>query len=196
MKRYKRSFFFYIASFILMLPIDLPASDKNYYITIYGATQTREDIWGTLTLPTKFERDYNLLAFAFGKKIGAWRDYLGFELEGQAVKHFGKQSCYEFNGVFVVRWLKFPWDKYLDTSFAVGEGLSLTTEIPELELEQHGKAAKFLNYLMFELAFEVPGTKNWSFVLRAHHRSGVFGLFQDVEGASNALGAGIRYDFH
>jgi len=194
MKRYKSSFFFYIASFILLLPVDAEASEKNYYMTVYGAMQTEEDIWGAF-LPTKFASDYYFFAVAAGKKIGSWRDYLDFEVEGQAVKHFGKQTHYEFNAAFVVRWLKFPWDKYLDTSFAIGEGLSLATEIPELELELHGKAAKFLNYLLVELAFEVPGTKNWSMIFRIHHRSGAFGLFQDIYGASNALGVGIRYDF-
>jgi len=195
MKRCKGSFLTFVASAIIMLPVDVPASEKNWYVSIYGAIQTGEDLPGALTLPTDFKPDYKFAALAVGKKIGAWREFLDLELEGQAVRHFDKQNYYEFAGAFVVRWLKFPWDKYLDTSFAVGEGLSVTTEISELELERHGKAAQLLNYLSFELAFVVPGTQNWSLILRTHHRSGVFGIFQDIHGASNALAIGIRYDF-
>jgi hypothetical protein len=195
MKKSKGAFLTFIASFIIMLPMDVTASEKYWYVTVYGAVQTGEDLPGILTFPSVFKTEYKFVSLGVGRKIGAWREFLDLELEGQAVRHFDKQNYYEFTGAFVVRWLKFPWDKYLDTSFAVGEGLSVTTEISELELDRHGKAAKLLNYLSFELAFVVPGTQNWSLVLRTHHRSGVFGLFQDIYGASNALAIGIRYDF-
>ncbi len=64
------------------------------------------------------------------------------------------------------------------------------------EEKYHGeKTDKFLNYLMFEFDFALPHEPSWSLVTRIHHRSGVFGLFGGVHGATNAFSLGIRYHF-
>jgi hypothetical protein len=95
----------------------------------------------------------------------------------------------------VFRWQPFPWDRYLDTSFAIGEGLSYATDDPEIETEKHDRTSRVLNYLMLELAVAVPQQPRWTLFGRVHHRSGVFGLFDGVTGGSNVVGAGIRYTF-
>jgi hypothetical protein len=48
---------------------------------------------------------------------------------------------------------------------------------------------------MFELAVVVPQHPQWTLFGRVHHRSGVFGLFDGMNGGSNVVGAGIRYTF-
>jgi len=48
---------------------------------------------------------------------------------------------------------------------------------------------------MFEFDFALPHEPSWSLVTRIHHRSGVFGLFGGVHGATNAFSLGIRYHF-
>ena len=139
--------------------------------------------------------DSYIASLAVGQGLMDYKHYLRLEGEGQIVKHWGVQDHFEFNALLVFRWLAFPWDRYLDTSFAVGEGLSYATDDPEIEVEKHDRTSRLLNYLMFELAVVVPQQPQWTLFARVHHRSGVFGLFDGVSGGSNVVGAGVRYTF-
>jgi hypothetical protein len=113
------------------------------------------------------------------------------------VKHFGTQDHWELNPVLVLRWITFPWNRWADTSTAIGLGVSYATEIPEIEARRHPntRSAHLLAYLMIELSVGIPGAPAFSLVARVHHRSGAWGLFSDVHGASNALALGIKYRF-
>ena len=62
---------------------------------------------------------------------------------------------------------------HLPTTFAVGEGISYATEVPELEPGEG--ASQWLNYLLFEVTFALPKYPEWAIVGRIHHRSGFFG---------------------
>ncbi|OEU60345.1 MAG: hypothetical protein BA870_01685 [Desulfuromonadales bacterium C00003094] len=132
---------------------------------------------------------------AVGKGLADYKHYLRLEGEGQVAKHWGEQDHFEFNALLGLRWLPFPWDRYLDTSFAMGAGLSYATDEPEIEVEKNDRTARLLGYLMFELAMVVPRQPNWTLFARVHHRSGAFGLFDGVSGGSNVVGAGLRYTF-
>jgi len=90
-----------------------------------------------------------------------------------------------------LRWTLFPWDRFVDTSIAVGEGLSYATSRPRIE--NRGEAARLLNYLMFEMELTPLQDSPWSLVGRIHHRSGVFGIFGGVRGGSNFIMIGVRY---
>lgn len=103
---------------------------------------------------------------------------------------------YEFNPYFSLRWANFPWDKYIATTIAVGEGLSYDSQVPSVELKNNpNDANKLLNFLMLEATFAVPQYANIEFVLRAHHRSGVYGLYNSENTGSTAVGLGVRYRF-
>jgi hypothetical protein len=132
-----------------------------------------------------------------GKEIARYRDRISYELEGQIAVHNGRQSHEEINGAVTLRWLPFPWDRYLDTSFAFGNGLSYATAEPPLEIldSDEKKSSQWLYYLFVEIAFAHPDHRQWDFFIRTHHRSGVFGLFHDVNSGSNFIGPGIRYRF-
>ena len=169
-------------------------ADRPWAITAYGARLTDGDIVDTATFRADFEDSY-FLAVALSRRFYTFRDLLDFELEGQVVKHFEDQDHWEFNGLMIARWLPLPWDKYLDTNLAMGAGLSCATETPEIEAKNHSDTSKFLAYLLFEAAFALPDIPQWSAVVRLHHRSGAFGTFNGVSGASNAWGVGIRYSF-
>lgn len=174
-----------------LVPGNAGAEDK-WFVNLYGA-QLSED-----ALVESFTADYvdaYLVALALGKEIWNYKDALCLEAEGQIVKHWGKQEHMEFNALFALRWLRFPWDQVIDTSFAVGEGLSYATEDPVIEAEKMDNPSKLLNYLMFEWALSVPSHPDWHIIIRVHHRSGIYGLFNGVDGGSNAAGAGVRYDF-
>jgi len=180
-------------AFVLVFPQTLEAKE-DWAVTVYGASQLRGDIWETFYSPD-FDTSYYFMALAVSRKIYSFTKHLDLELEGQGVKHMGDQHHWEFNGLFTLRWLTFPWNKYIITTFAVGDGLSYATRTPKLEEEIHGKTSLFLNYLMVELTFALPEFPQWSLVWRVHHRSGIFGFFEGVEGASNALGVGLKYNW-
>lgn len=169
-------------------------ADRYWAITAYGARLTDGDLDDSAIFTSDFEDSY-LLTVALSRRFYTFRDLLDFELEGQIVKHFKDQDHWEFNGLLVSRWLPLPWDKYIDTSLAMGAGISYATKTPEIEAKNHSDTNQFLAYLLFEAAFALPDVPQWSVVARIHHRSGAFGLFNGVTGASNAWGAGIRYSF-
>ncbi len=169
-------------------------AERDWAFSLYWARLTDGTLQETATFQTGFT-DADLVVGALSRRIGSFKEYIDFELEGQVAKHFRDQDHWEFNGLVVARWLPFPWDHVIDTSFAVGEGLSYATQTPEVEARSHDETSKFLDYLMFEFAFSLPSRPEWSLITRIHHRSGAYGLFDGVHGASNAWGVGLRYAF-
>jgi len=194
LRRNKCRIFAFVLGFFFFFPAYQCMAFKDWSITFYGARLTGDTLASTLELSATYEDSY-FLAAALSRKIGTLATYVDFEVEGNVVQHFVEQHHQEFNVLLVGRWLPFPWDKYLDTSFAVGNGISYATKTPEIEAREHDETSQFLNYLMFELALALPDVPQWNLVIRIHHRSGIFGLINDVEGASNAIGCGIRYNF-
>jgi len=106
-----------------------------------------------------------------------------------------EHTIYEFNPYVEGRWANFPWNKYLITSFAIGEGISYDTSIPSLEGKSSENTKRLLNYLMMEATFSVPHYPRFQLVARLHHRSGAFGLYHAGNTGSNDIGLGIRYLF-
>jgi len=101
----------------------------------------------------------------------------------------------EFNPYFGGRWADFPWNCYINTTFAIGEGISYTTSIPSLEAKSSTETKRLLNYLMLEATFALPDEPRLQVLVRIHHRSGAYGLYHAGNTGSNDLGMGIRYWF-
>lgn len=168
---------------------------KPWSVMMYGGVGSGSNISQFFTFDAEFEDSQFIGLVLNDKMFNFWRHFR-FELEGQVVRHVGKQNNWEFNALYVLRLRTFPWDRYLDTSLAAGQGLSYATSPPEIEVERHpNDNAQFLHYLMFELAFALPENPDWELVTRIHHRSGVFGLFGGVHGGSNFAALGLRYNF-
>jgi len=140
-----------------------------------------------------------ILAFAAAKKLVNLLDNrLDFEFETQLVQHFGGQTHIEINpAVLIARWKAFPWNATLPTTIAVGDGLSIATRVPKIELARRGVkyTSRVLNYLMAEVTLSLPCYPQWAVVARYHHRSGIFGTFFGVHDASTAFAAGLKYWF-
>lgn len=145
--------------------------------------------------------DYNNLQNTYlytvnvGKQIRHPYDSLYIDVEGQVGRHAGIQGHQEVVGVLVARWEYFPWDHELDTSFSAGEGLSWASEVPVHETNAGDNSARLLNYVLFDIAVSPWREKRWEGFFRVHHRSGIFGTFSDVYGASNFVGFGVRYRY-
>jgi hypothetical protein len=166
--------------------------ERAWAITILGSRYSGSKL---LDLPGKVDfKDSYTAGFSLTYQFADWGPHMRWELEGQALKHFGEQEHVELVSSINVRWVTFPWNRYLHTSLAFGGGLSLATEVPVLERRDpdNSDAAALLHYLMLEAAVGLPGSR-WSVVARVHHRSGIFGLFS--HSGSNLLAVGVRYRF-
>jgi hypothetical protein len=166
-----------------------------YALSLYGGQMTDNSIddfsdsfWGL-----DFEDSY-LVALALARRVGTYKELASFEVEGQIVKHFEAQDHWEFNALLTARWEAFPWDRSLDTSFALGTGPSYATSIPEIEVERSGDSEHLQAYILVELEFVLPSCPSVAFITRIHHRSNAFGVVAE-DGTSNALALGLKFKF-
>jgi hypothetical protein len=167
--------------------------DYKWFFTLYGGPHAQPDLEHVLLFDMTIEDDTYIGVAALGREFWRYRDNISFEVEGQLGKFFGEESQWQINGVIVARWLKFPWDKYVETSVAVLEGLSYNTEVSDVEKDDDEDAGRWLNYLGFELTLGLPKYPQWDFVYRIHHRSSVRGLIG--AGGSNYPSIGFKYSF-
>ncbi|HZF36182.1 MAG TPA: hypothetical protein VE914_20465 [Candidatus Angelobacter sp.] len=171
--------------------------DDGWAVTAFAGVLSVEessDIW----LHGDFElADDTLVGVGLSKRLFSVGRDLDFELELQSVKHFGGQNDFEFNLPLIVRWNTFPWDSFIDTSVAFGDGLSIATETPDLEKARYGgdKSGAALNFVMVELTLSLPEHPNIQFVNRFQHRSGAFGLINNTSDASTAFVWGFKFRF-
>jgi hypothetical protein len=169
-------------------------SDYKWFVSIYGGLNVQENL-AKIVVPNASISDSNYLVVgALAREIYRYKQWLSFELEGQVGKHFGpKDDQWEFVGAILGRWHPFPWDKYIDTSFAMGAGLSLNSEVSQLELDRDENAQRLLGYHAFETTFGLPQYPRWDLMIRVHHRSGA----QEIIGESvtNYLCVGLKFAF-
>ena len=170
-------------------------AQSDWAATIYGGIFTDARLGETATGDFDFEDAY-FSGLGLMRRIYTYRHYFDHEFEGQIKKFFGDQSHWEYGLIGYIRWLPFPWDRYLETSFAAGAGLSYATSLPDIEVKNNGESAQFLGALSFEFTFALPDIPQWCLVAGIiHHRSGAGGTFNGITGASNGLGMGLRYKF-
>ena len=161
-------------------------------VTLYGGVFMNNSFGGMFSFQYDPQDSY-IGVLAVSREIWTLTRHIRFELEGQVAKNFGEQTNWEFNALLVGRWVTFPWNDYVYTTFAVGDGISYATSVPKLEKEFQGTTQQLLNYLMFELTLSPPQHPEWAFVTRIHHRSALFGGYGN--GDSNVLAVGIKYRF-
>jgi hypothetical protein len=132
---------------------------------------------------------------SLGRELSVYEEKIAVEIEGQLGFHHGAQNHQEMNCAIILRWLSFPWDHYVDTSFAIGNGISYATVAPDIEIENavNGNTNQWLYYMMVEWAF--TALSQWEFFWRIHHRSGIYGLMADDDAGSNFIGFGIRFRY-
>jgi len=178
--------------------IDLVAlADENKWgLTLYTAWLSEEQLGDMLVFQAELEDDQVWVA-ALSRRLLSFNRYIDGEVELQVGKHAGPtQRHWEINGLGILRWKRFPWSNYFGTTAAAGIGLSWASEDPQFEIEAHDTTNKWLVYILVELSLYLPQYPQWAAVARIHHRSAAYGTFEDdLEGASNAAGLGIKYRF-
>ena len=175
--------------------------DHPWAVTFFSGAYTDRTVGVALSnFPGALEKNY-MHGIVLSRHIARfWNDWFSLEGEGMVAHHHGKhkearQSYQEYVAAMLLRYDHFPWNHHLHTSVALGEGLSLASKTPQREVQIRGHSRRLLNYLAFELALTLPRHPRYSLVYRLHHRSGVFGLFDNVRGASDYYLLGLRYRF-
>jgi hypothetical protein len=170
-------------------------SEKSKYpwsLTLIGGQYSGSQL---LEIPARLAlKDSWTLGLSVSKQFAEWTRFMRWEGELQVLKHIGEQDHWELTGSVNLRWVVFPWNRYVETTAAFGGGVSWASEVPALEKadSSNDTTNQWLNYLLLELTAGIPDS-HWSLVTRIHHRSGIFGLFG--HSGSNILEAGIRYRF-
>lgn len=153
--------------------------------------------------------DIGVIGLAYSHRFGTANDFVGgilppvigdhlfIEGEGGISYRFGDESLGEgWLGAYL-RYDNLPWNDVVYTTLAVNTGVSYLTDVSEFERsrDNNGKAGRLLHYMGPEITFADPDNKNLEFLVRFHHRSGVFGLFDGVVSGSTFITAGMRVRF-
>ncbi len=137
------------------------ASSLDWGFTLYVARLSEDRLDDTLLFQADFE-DSQVWVAAISKDKWRPNRHIVMGLEGQLAKHTGPvQHHWEINGLGTLRWLTFPWNRYIDTSAAVGLGLSYATELPEFEVQDNGSSNQWLAYILVELTARLPSVPQW-----------------------------------
>lgn len=171
---------------------DARGSNWSLFTGKYTASGLPDEI--LMNRPIEFE-DAWITVVNYGRHLSPPTAARRWEAELQFGVHRGVQDHFEVNSALIHRWSDWPWDGLIDTSFAIGAGLSWAGEVPALEAQ--GKpgtdATRTLLYLVLEFEAMPGHTRRWSVYGRIHHRSGVFGTFNGVHGGSDHVGIGVRW---
>jgi len=167
--------------------------EHKWFLTVFGGPAVQPNLENVAIFNMRVEDDTYIGVAALAREFWRYENWISFEVEGQVGKYFGDEHQWQFSGLIIGRWHRFPWENYVDTSFAVGDGLSYNTETSKIEKEDDEEAGKWLNYLMFELTLGLPEYPRWDLVYRIHHRSSIGQRIG--AGASNFAAFGIKYSF-
>ncbi len=166
--------------------------DEQWIFSFYGGPHASDTLHDMAVLDADYSDGNNIIVAALAQEVLSFKQYLTFEIEGQVGKLIGDDAnVWECVGLGIARWHMFPWEDILDTSIAIGAGLSYYSTISQVEKNRNEDAQHLLGYLTFELTFGVPKLPPWDLLIRIHHRSGMGGIIG--EGSSNYLCLGLKY---
>lgn len=190
----------YLAALFLFLMSSTAYAQQSWWERDWAVTA----VAGRLTVEDSseifFEGKVNfanssIVGLEVSKVLARTGRHIAWETHLQALRHFGEQDHWETTAAISARWLTFPWNDTIRTSFALGAGVSHAFEVPPLEEARHEKATKTLNYLLGEIALGLPSQPDIDLLIRYQHRSGVLGIYDGVREASTIFGLGIKYRF-
>ncbi len=169
--------------------------ERNYSIFAYVGEYHNRHIHQIFTGDTKRGGSY-VWSVAATRKLYEINSDMDLELELGTAYHTRKQHHWEVNTSLNLRWHRFPWDEYVNTSFAYGLGPSYASNRPTVERRDGTRPAHFLVSMPVELTLAPPERlgSGWESFVRIHHRSGAWGVVSNAKG-SNFISGGLRYRF-
>src|SRR4029450_8908174 len=127
--------------------------ELKWAVTLYSGVFSTDHVYEILALSANYEQAYIGVA-ALSWQFFRLGEHIRLEVEGQVAKHFGEQHNWELNALVIGRWVTFPWNAYLDTTFAVGEGISYATEVRALDKGEG--ASRWLPHLLIDVTCTQP----------------------------------------
>ncbi len=131
---------------------------------------------------------------------GAWQfaslgPYFGSGIEATLTKHTESWDLFSASSALWIRWTLLPWSRWVRSGFKAGAGLSYATDYLVAETAHIARSSKLLFHVILEFDVFPFGELPWGFLLRVHHRSGIFGLFEGVVGGSDFICLGLRFAY-
>jgi hypothetical protein len=149
--------------------------------------------------PTTWDygEDDHFVGTALSREVAQFWRHWTIEPEVGIGQRFGRQSATEVWGAFYFRYHGFPWDHVVLTTAALSTGINWASEVTEVEQDRarDEEGSQLMHYFSPEITFARPSHPDVEFLIRFHHRSGVFGLISDAWGGAQYLSAGIRVRF-
>jgi hypothetical protein len=191
----------------LSADLSFETRSSAHAVTFFAGRAVDNDFTDVVTEPWTVDFvDISVVAAAMSTRLGTMNelgvdlgnigDHLSLDLEAGAAYRFGDEDMGEFWGAIFLRYDDFPWNDTLYTTIAANTGVSLITEGSDFERSRSdGKGSLLLHYLAPEITFAHPDNKDVELLIKLHHRSGVFGLFDGVHGGSTFVAGGIRFRF-
>ena len=154
--------------------------------------------WLLNNLPRSFKPAYIATVDATYKAIDfpRWPASLGFDFS--ISQHFGGQSYSEFAFAPTLNWEWFPWNNFIYTTYRFGPGgVSYDTVDSTLEATtiKARRTERLLNYAVTEVTFSPSKDAKWETFVGVHHRCGIFGLIDGLNGGDTYVYAGFRAGF-
>jgi hypothetical protein len=170
-------------------------------ISLSGGRQIRTSMTRIVTLQ-KPAWEWNwghseLLAGAFSRRLVTFWNALNIEPEFGVAKRLGDMQAVEFWGAVTVRWTAFPWNDYIKTTIAFSDGFSLATQVDTVERNANVNHAGsiLLNYFTPEITFALPDYDKYEMFFGVHHRSGIWGVINNVNAGTQFGMVGLRVHF-
>ncbi len=163
------------------------------YLSVYSGVASMDPFWQVAGLAGEYIGS-QIVVTALNQTFYTEERYR-WEVETSVGKHFGRQHHWESTVALLFRWTHFIWNDAFPTTFALGEGFSYATRLPAVEVEDHTHTSKLLNHLVVEWTVGLPEWEDWELNFRVHHRSGIYGTIDGVNGGSDFVCLGVRYRF-
>jgi hypothetical protein len=210
----KTRIFEYIAAFMALISLAISADaesvdrDGKHSIAVFAGPGTRANFSESIFTPWANDiKSIGVVGAAYSYRFGSvnevfgtsfsprFGDHIYIEGEGGLSYRFGREDLGEAWGGLYVRYDDFPWNDSVYTTIAVNTGLSVLSEksLFEKDRDDGGKSEELLHYMGPEITFADPDNKNVELLVRFHHRSGVFGLFNGVVSGSTFIATGVRF---
>jgi hypothetical protein len=175
-------------------PFDAKWGDGKSWVNVYGGVIAKAELSSILFTGDFRTGDVGVVAASYAREFGSLGNAVRFEWEVGSSFHFGAETFASAHAYLVTRWIWFPWNHLLMTTFAVGTGPSIATKKSKYESEK-GEASYYKNGFMMEFTFGLPEEPDWMLQARIHHRSSIFGVISKAGTPSDYLTIGIKHRF-
>ncbi len=128
----------------------------------------------------------------FGSQFTPW---IEMPLCLELVDENANDSFLVYNASMQIRWVDFPWNSFVHTTFAAGLGLSYASQIYDMDIQRHpGEDRSHLKFnVPIQFSFSLPDAPQHQIIFYISHHSGGFGFFD--HGGVNSIGASYAYSF-